>query len=141
MAFREKSAWLVLATMLAAYGLYFALILARHPAGHDTLSMLWLFGGITLVQIIAVVVGATIISARTPREARARADERDRAIARRGAAAGYYVLMVGMVLVGVVMPFADTGVRIINAALFALVLAEAVRQGVILSSYRRGWHG
>ena len=141
MAFREKTAWLVLASMLVAYTLYFGMILADHPAGREVLPMLWLFGRITLVQLFVVIAGSILIAARTPKEARARADERDRAIARRGGAVGYYVLMVGMILVGVVMPFVDTGVTLVNAALLALVIAEAVRHGVILLSYRRGWHG
>ena len=50
-------------------------------------------------------------------------------------------MMVGMILVGVVMPFTDTGVTIANTALFAIVIAEAVHSAVVLLSYRRGWHG
>ena len=33
MNFREKSAWLNVFAMLAAYSLYFGLIIAGHPAG------------------------------------------------------------------------------------------------------------
>jgi hypothetical protein len=77
----------------------------------------------------------------TPKAERRRPDERDRAISRRGAAAAYYVLMAGTIMVGVVMPFTDTGVTIANAALFAIVLAELVHATTVLVSYRRGWHG
>src|SRR3546814_9018425 len=101
--FREKTAWLVLASMGAAYTLYFGMILSVHPAGREVVPMLWLFGRITLVQLVVVIAGSIFIAVRTPKEARDRADERDRAIARRGGAAGYYVLMVGMILVGIVM--------------------------------------
>jgi Na+-translocating ferredoxin:NAD+ oxidoreductase RnfD subunit len=54
---------------------------------------------------------------------------------------GYYVLLVGMLVVGVAMPFTEPAWKIVNAALLAVVLAEVVRDGVILLSYRRGWHG
>jgi hypothetical protein len=39
------------------------------------------------------------------------------------------------------MPFSTSGWHIINAALLALVASEIVRYGVIVVSYRRGWHG
>lgn len=141
MAFREKVAWLTLVSMVIAYSLYFGQIAMGSRAGHEVVPMLWLFGTITVIQMIVVIVGSIIIAARAPREANAGADERDRSIARRGGAAGYYVLMVGMIIVGVVMPFTDTGLRLVNAALLALVIAEGVRHLVILLSYRRGWHG
>ena len=140
MAFREKIAWLTLVSMAAAYTLYFGLVLAGHPAGRAMAPMLWLFGSIALAQVIVVVAGTTLFAIRTPKEARARADERDRSIDGRSTRIAYYILMTGMIVVGVVMPFADSGVRLVNAALFALVLAETVRHLVILLSYRGGWH-
>src|SRR3546814_12815523 len=116
MAFREKTAWLVLASMGAAYTLYFGMILADHPAGPEVVPMLWLFGRITLVQLVVVIAGSIFIAVRTPKEARARADERDRAFARRGGAAGRSVLMVGMRLVGILLPLVATGTRTVPAA-------------------------
>ena len=141
MTYREKATWLIFASMVIAYTLYFGLILAGHPAGRQMFPMLWLFGSIAATQALVVVLGYAILAMRTPRAERARPDERDRAIGRRGAAAAYYVMMAGMILVGVVMPFTDTGVRIANSALFAIVLAETVNCAVVLASYRRGWHG
>ena len=49
--------------------------------------------------------------------------------------------MVGILVVGCVMPFSAGGWHIVNAALLALVASEIVRYGVIVVSYRRGWHG
>ena len=51
------------------------------------------------------------------------------------------MLIVGMILVGVVMPFTEPAWKIVNTALLAIVIAEAVCQIVVLVSYRRGWHG
>lgn len=142
MAFREKMAWLTLATMAVAYGIYFSLIGRPGAAGAPRLlDIVWTFGPIAAAQAIVVIIGAVLLAITARREARAPADERDRAIARRGSGIAYYILLVGMILVGIVMPFSDTPFRIVNAALAAIVLAEAVRHIVILLSYRRGWHG
>jgi len=145
MAFREKLAWVTLVSMLIAYSIYFALLAAYFdpsaPAGPRTLQMLELFGGVTVVQAIVVAAASAVLAIRARREAQAKPDERDRAIARRGASVAYFVLMVGMMLVGVVMPFGDPRWKIVNAALLALVVAATVRYILIILSYRRGWHG
>lgn len=141
MNFREKTAWLNVIAMLAAYSLYFGLILSGHPAGHEVFPMLWLFGSIAVAHAITVIVGTIILSAQAPKPERARADERDRAIRRRGATMAYYVLLAGMMVVGVYMPFVESGVPLANTGLFAIVVAELVNSTVVLLSYRRGWHG
>ncbi len=141
MNFREKSAWLNVIAMAAAYTVYFGLLLAGHPAGREVFPMLWLFGSIALAHAVTVLVGTSILSARAPQSERVRADERDRAIRRRGATIAYYVLLAGMMVVGVYLPFVESGVPVANAGLFAIVLAERVNSVVVLMSYRRGWHG
>ena len=145
MAFREKIAWLSLGSMLVAYTIYFSLLAHSFdpglPAGPRPMQMLALFGGVTIVQAIFVAIVSAVLGIRAGREARARPDERDRAIARRGAGVAYFVLMVGMIVVGVVMPLGDPRWTIINAALLSLVIAEAVRYTLVILSYRRGWHG
>ena len=141
MNFREKSAWLNVLAMLAAYSLYFGLILAGHPAGREVFPMLWLFGSIALAHAAIVIVGTIILSAQAPKSERVRADERDRAIRRRGATIAYYVLRAGRMVVAGCLPFVEQGVPLANTGLFAIVLAELVNSAVVLISYRRGWHG
>ncbi len=75
MNFREKSAWLNVLAMLAAYSLYFGLILAGHPAGREVFPMLWLFGSIALAHAAVVIVGTIILSAQAPKSERVRADD------------------------------------------------------------------
>lgn len=48
------------------------------------------------------------------------------------------VLLTGLLLVGMVMPFTEPPYKIINTALIVVVLAEVVRDAVILFGYRRG---
>jgi uncharacterized BrkB/YihY/UPF0761 family membrane protein len=142
MAFREKIAWLELGTMLVAYGVYFGIVGPAAGFGERRmLDILWSFGPVAAAHGVAMIVGAIAIAVTAAKEAEARADERDRAITRRGATIGYYVLIVGMILVGVVMPFSEPPWKIVNTALLAIVLAETVNSAVVLLSYRRGWHG
>jgi hypothetical protein len=140
MAYREKTAWLTLICMIVAYVIYFSLVLSGH-VGPRLLDIVWTFGIVASIQAIVVIIGHIVLAVRDGAEGRARPDERDRAIARRGGSAGYYVLLVGTIMVGVVMPFSDPAPKIVNAALLAIVLAETVRHVLIVTSYRRGWHG
>ena len=141
MNFREKTAWLNVIAMVAAYTVYFGLLLSGHPAGREVFPMLWLFGSIAIAHAVTVIIGTVILSAQAPKSERSRADERDRAIRRRGATMAYYVLLVGMMVVGVYMPFVERGVPLANMGLLAIVIAELVNSVIVLTSYRRGWHG
>ncbi|MEA3012865.1 MAG: hypothetical protein QOD42_1410 [Sphingomonadales bacterium] len=142
MAYREKIAWLELAGQVVAYGGFFAaVIVAERMGGVSLLLFIGLFAAASVIRMLIEGVGRFVIAARSGADARVPADERDRAIARRGAAIAYYVLMAGMILVGLVMPFTASGMKIVSAALLGLVLAELVRCSIIVSSYRRGWHG
>ena len=139
MAWREKLAWLSLVSMVAAYGTYFALIL---HSPRSTVASLALFGAITVAQAAVTIAASIALALGAVTEARAPADERDREIGRRGARIAYFVLLVGMIMVGVVMPLnTSSAMRIVNTALLALVIAEVTRQTVVVASYRRGWHG
>ncbi len=141
MAFQEKIEWLTLTAMVIAYGIYFSLV-AAFPTGPTLMETLWLFARISVAQIIVVTIGAILLALAFRNESQAKSDERDRAISRRGAAIAYYVLLIGVILVGVVMPFEQPpAAKMVNASLFILVIAEAVRHVVMLVSYRRGWNG
>src|SRR5436305_2207105 len=123
-AFREKIAWLSLVCMIGAYAVYFSLATAALRRGADAPRLIGYLAAVLAIQAVVAIIASITIAMLSGAEARAAADERDRAIARRGAAAAYFVLMVGMILVGCVMPFSDHGWQIINAALFAPLAAE-----------------
>ena len=144
MAYREKLAWLELAGMMIAYGGYFIAVATTGPLApgrEATLTFVGLFAAATVVRLLILGLGWLALRARSGAEARARPDERDRAIARRGAEAGYYVLLGLMLWVGVILPLTDSGWAVANSALAAIIIAEMVRHGVAVVSYRRGWHG
>ena len=138
MAWREKMAWLTLVLMVLTYGLYFYLV-AMTP--RTSLQQLWLFGEVSLGQALIMAVASAVLAIRAGAEARRRPDERDLAISRRSTRLAYFVLMTGLIVVGVVLPLLDQGWHIVHAALLAFVLAEVLRHAVIIISYRQGWHG
>jgi len=140
MAYREKLAALNFGSMALVYAVYFTLVASRPPEPR-LLDMLWLFGALACVHALLAGFGSLAIRIQAGKEGAARPDERDRAIARRGRSAAYIVLLVGMMLVGVAMPFTEPAGKIVNTGLLAIVLAELTNQGLVLLSYRRGWHG
>ncbi|HUY79170.1 MAG TPA: hypothetical protein VMV29_20550 [Ktedonobacterales bacterium] len=121
------------------FGPYFAVVasgvLPREAL--PNVRQLGLFAVVAVAQGIIQGIGYLYFSRVSPQEVRTPPDERDRAIMRRSISVAYYVLIAGMIEVGVIMPFTSSGWTIINAALFTIVAAEIVRCGVIVVSYRR----
>ena len=119
MAYRERLAWLHLLAMALPYSVYFPLVAIRAAEREPTLlELLLLFGITATTHAVITIVGMIVLATRGGSDARVPADERDRAIARRGAAIGYYVLPTGMI-----------------------VVAQLANSVIVLLSYRRGWHG
>lgn len=139
MSYREKIAWLSLIAAAVAFGPYFAIVAAGTFEGIPlpNLPQMGLFASAAAVQVAILGVGHLWLRRTSPEDARLPLDERDRAIRHSGLRSAYYVLMVGMILVGVVMPFNKGGWEIVNAAIFMIVLAELVSYGVMAVSYRR----
>lgn len=138
MPYREKIAWLSLIAMAVTFGPYlvFAATAGGGGAGRAGLPFLVPFGVAAIGQAVLIGMGHWFLRRRAPLDARTPRDERDRAIDRRSVALAYYVLMAGMILVGVVMPFNAGGWSIVNAALLAVVLAEVVHHTCVVASYR-----
>ena len=141
MPYREKVAWLSLIAMAVTFGPYFALMAIAPPTEPlpDLRSMGW-FAAAAGTQMLILGGGHLWLRIRSPHDARAPADERDRAITRRSVGVAYYVLIAGMILVGCVMPFNSGGWTLINAGVLMIVLAEVVHHGVAVWGYRRGWN-
>ncbi len=142
MTFREKIAWLTLAALFVTYGAYFLVLGPKVAFGKNNLvDVIWSFGPVAVAHALITIGGSIAIAVTSPRDAKRPADERDRAISRRSNAIGYYALLVGLIFVGVIMPFSEPPFKIINAALAVLVFVEILRYGFTLVSYRRGWNG
>ena len=137
MPHQEKTSWLSLIAIVLTFGPYFAVVANTPPRPLPDLHMLIWFAMAVVAQIVVQIVGHVWFAVRSPEDASTPADERDHAIQRRSISWAYYVLMVGMILVGCVMPFNSSGWAIINAAIFMIVVAEVVHYGMMVFSYRR----
>ncbi len=142
MAFREKMAWLELLSLVGAYACYAlwlgSTLQSGAPSAYEVLVR---FTVVSLYQAVVVTIIAVVLAARDRREANAPADERDRSLERRGAAIAYYVLLTGLFLMVMMMPFGAPTWLLINLALLTLVVGEAVRLSLVVTGYRRGLHG
>ncbi len=139
MPYREKLAWLSLAAMAITFGPYFAALAAGLLPGDDVpdFRKLALYAVVALSQATILGVGHLVLRRLSPQDARQPMDERDLAIRHRAVSWGYHLLIAGMILVGVMMPFSSHGWAIVNAALFMIVAAEFLRYAITAASYRR----
>ena len=138
MPYREKVAWLSLISMLAVFLPYFVWVKLHPPtAALPDLRQMALYAAVSLTWALILGVGHLILRRQSPEEARLPLDERDRAILHRSRTLAYYVLLTGMILVGCVMPFTDSGWKIVHAAVFMIVLAEVVNDASVVYRYRR----
>lgn len=141
MPYREKATWLTLGAILFSYAVYFAVAYSGSIEGLPNLRLLAVYAAAMGLQLAILGVGHLVIRRSSGSEARARPDERDRAIANRAAARGYYVMMTGLVFTGVYLPFTQAGWEIVHAALATFIVSEVVRCATVISSYRMGWRG
>lgn len=137
--YREKVAWLSMLAMLLTFGPYFTLVASGYFPEKPLPDLRQLTGyAITAaVQVTILISGLIILRSNNRLDAKVPADERDIAIKQRSVTAAYYVLITGMILVGVVMPFTSSGWEIVNSALFMIVVAELVQFSMVVVGYRR----
>lgn len=140
MPYREKIAWLSLGAMIVAYGIYFTVVIGASLNNKPItdLTTLILFTEIVAIQVAILIVGHLYFRFKTPIDAKAKMDERDRAISQNSMSVAYYVLMAGIIMVGIVLPFLGTGWKIVNSALFMIVIAEFVQYSLVIWGYRKG---
>lgn len=141
MPYREKLAWLMLGAMVVSFTAYFAVAYSGSIEGMPNLRLLAVYAAAMMFQLLILGVGRLFIARTSGKEARAKPDERDRAIAHRAGHRAYFVMMTGLVFTGVYLPFTEVGWHIVHAALLTYVISEIVRYWVVLSAYRKGWHG
>ena len=135
----ESRAWLALWSMCPPYAVYFAIQLGS-PSWPATMWERIICLGVTALVHATIAAAGFVLLLRKQRGERMLADERDQAIDARATRGAYWLLFTGAVVVGMMMPFKDGGWRIVNATLLVLVLAEAVRNVLIVVGYREKPH-
>jgi uncharacterized membrane protein len=131
----EKRAWLALWSQCPPYFAYFLIQVAMPHWLTTFLERIACLAVIAGVHAIAYLTGLLVMK-RQERGEPLLLDERDRAIDGRATRTAYFVMLAGLIVVGVVMPFTDSGWKLANTALFAIVLAETVRYVLIVVGYR-----
>jgi hypothetical protein len=138
MSFREKSAWISFFVILVAFGFYFAAYVNHllHPGSPHPH-----FFGLFLLLVVAVVVLEVVlhilVAIRSPSDANAPRDERDRLINLKAARIAFYVLMTLAFLSVGAMHHGATALFMGNCIFFAIWVAELTRFGSQIVLYRR----
>ncbi len=138
MSFREKSAWITLVTVLPAGSVFFGAAFTgqfdRHRMAGLHFSMISL-----LILVLGQVVVRLLAWMLSRRDERAARDERELKIQWRANSLAYYVLLFGLLVVGVLLHIMEMSVpELISYLLLAIAaatLASAIAQIVM---FRRG---
>ena len=142
MAFREKMAWFTLVSFILTYAVYFGIAAPAVDFGRDKmLDIVWSFGPVAAVHGLISIIGSVGIAIAARRDASNVADERDRAIDRKATVVAYYIMMTGMIIVGVAGPFTQPPYVIVNLSLAVIVICQIVHDALVIVGYRRGVHG
>jgi uncharacterized membrane protein (DUF485 family) len=136
---KERFAWVWLAALLLIFGVYFTVVAVTKGAELTPLFQISRLS-IALGSLAVIALAAHFLTGIHRGEARGVFDERDHRIEQRSFFIGYYTLIIGMIVVGCMMPFNQSGWDIVNPALLTIAIAEILRYGYIVLSYRRGLH-
>lgn len=134
MSLYEYRAWAMLWGLGPAYVGYFALQLAHPPWLTTTTERLVCLAAAAIVHPLICLIGFGLRGRQ--QDAAPISDERDHAIDARSTRAAYWVLMIGAVSVGMGLAFSRGGWPIVNATLLAVVVAEVLRNALIVQAYR-----
>lgn len=136
----EQFSWIWAITLITVLGPYFVFVSVIRAAESEPTFIFQITALATALTIMGIVAGlSTLISRVRHRDhPAAPTDERDRLIELRSSKVSYYILMVGMIIVGCVMPFDASGWEIVNTAVFAIAVAEVTGCLLTVRGYRRG---
>jgi hypothetical protein len=135
MSFREKSAWISAVLLTLFLAVFFWPILGGHLRGAQ--PMHHFFVAVATFVVLEVVLHAAI-AIRSPRDARAPKDERERLIALKASRIAYYVLIVGTLSSIVTIHLGSRDYQIVGFAFLAVVVSELVRSVSVIVFHRRG---
>ena len=138
---RERTAWAWLICLLIAPSIYFAgLNHSDWVAGNDELSRLAALS-MPLIVMAFVALGVRALNIVKARQnGQELLDERDQLIEMKSTSMSYHVLMAGMIVVGMMMPFSATRWELVDTSFFFIVMAEVVHSCITIYGYRKGMH-
>jgi hypothetical protein len=144
LSFREKSLWLMIVSLVIAFGFYFTNALRAHfalarrgEAGALTVTaaQVGLFVVAVVLSVVLAVLGHVLIAII---DRRGETDERDRLISLKGERNGSFVLATGVFCSLCLAVFTPGNFVFTHVLLAFWVLAQLVEYGSQLVLYRRG---
>lgn len=138
MSFREKSAWISLVLILLIFGAYFWNVAGVVSGAADPHRGVQIQFGLVGAFIVLQIILHLAIAIRTPKEALAPRDERERLIDMKATRIAFPVLVIGALAAVGLMHVTRSAWMISQHALMAVVVAYAVKFGTQIVHYRRG---
>lgn len=134
MAFREKSAW-VMAAITLLTGIFYVRTSLSYPGSPVQETVL----PYVLLIVILSVIAQVVLALRSPKEAAAPADERERLVIQKSGYWAGIVLVVGIVLAGGAYIWAPDGNMLFHRVVFALIGAQLVQYAAEIALLRRAF--
>ncbi|KTG28791.1 hypothetical protein AWR38_11820 [Idiomarina sp. WRN-38] len=139
MAFKEKSAWLMLiATLVVGFYMTYSVV-QTYMELQQVPAVLPVFIKLTVTLIIFSVIGQVVLAIANRKQSEQKADEREKVFIRRGQAAAGGVLAVGVVASLLHFLVLNDGNLLFYSCLLSLVVAQVVEYAVQITSFRRGY--
>ena len=138
MSFREKSTWISFVLLLVLLGGYLWPIVDASFGGEGGRNLLHYFLALLLGFAALQIVLRVLVALRSPQDARAPKDERERLIELRAARIGFYALVAGVLLALLTMHVLFSLRVLAQSVMLALLVAWLVKLGSELVYYRRG---
>ena len=138
MAYRERIAWMMLLSMVVSLGPYLIYVYVFQQGVEipmPGLHQLLIYGIASSTFAVLVGLGYLVLRMKYPKEAKVPPDERDNTIERQSYRVGYFILLTGMIIVGIYKPFVDRGWSIVNDAICIVFISELVRDTIIVRNY------
>lgn len=139
MPFKEKSAWTMLAALLACSLLYLAQITSMSSSlgelARPTIPIIIFY---TVVLVVVAIIGHIAIAIFVPKEANASIDERERQIFDRAARLSGYIFTIGVVLSLIFYLISYDGNMFFYTVLGSLIIGQLAEYGSQIYFYRAG---
>ncbi len=139
MPFHEKSAWIMAVTLLAGGIAYFWTVASMSAElGHLAPPMLRTVVVFTVIIVVLAIIGHVLVAARSPQDADAATDERERQIVDRAAHLSGYVLGAGVIGALGLYLFTGDGNLMFYVVFGSLLLSQLAEYAWQILLHRRG---